>query len=391
MDTTTSPVSPTPPFLRDPQGFSGAEKALLICAGLAIITLTGYLVSGGSRQAATDARTALFEQGKTSPQWQRAVNPMSAGEVQHPSMLGKTGLDPDDPGFRKGAGGPASGTPNLVYRGGPVIANVKIVTVFWENGKNTVNQTVKDKIGGFYKAAVDSPYMDWLSEYDTHIKGSDGSPGTDQHIGRGTYGGDVTIHPTSGDSITNKDIQAEINRQIDAGNLPKPDANTLYMIHFPPAVQIDLDGSKSCQEFCAYHNTMQRDGKNVYYGVMPDVGAGSACASGCGGDSDSFNNQTSVASHEMIEAVTDPAVGLATGSGPPLGWYDDKNGEIGDICNAQQGKIPGTDYTVQKEWSNTAGGCVVVGSGVAKGGKGKPKKPPTGQDTVATATVGPMP
>src|SRR5207253_825562 len=43
----------------------------------------------------------------------------------------------------------------------------------------------------------------------------------------------------------------------------------------------------------------------------------------------------------------------------PLAWYAPAGtcGEIGDICNAQQGAVAG--YTVQKEWSNVAGACVV--------------------------------
>jgi len=44
----------------------------------------------------------------------------------------------------------------------------------------------------------------------------------------------------------------------------------------------------------------------------------------------------SVASHELVEATTDPAAGLATTFAPPLAWYDRAFGEIGDICTAQQ-------------------------------------------------------
>ena len=60
--------------------------------------------------------------------------------------------------------------------------------------------------------------------------------------------------------------------------------------------------------------------------------------------------------HEFIEAITDPEVGFAQSDGPPLGWYDPNNGEIGDICNAQHGTITvnGVTYTVQREWSNSA-------------------------------------
>jgi hypothetical protein len=57
---------------------------------------------------------------------------------------------------------------------------------------------------------------------------------------------------------------------------------------------------------------------------------------------------TSTSSHELCEAITDPI--------PGQGWYDDSNGEIGDIC-AWKTKQVGA-YTVQLEWSNTAGNCI---------------------------------
>ena len=63
---------------------------------------------------------------------------------------------------------------------------------------------------------------------------------------------------------------------------------------------------------------------------------------------------------ELIEAVTDPAVGIATTFGPPLAWYDRTNGEIGDICNGQQGTTTGNgrSYVIQLEFSNSANNCV---------------------------------
>jgi len=48
----------------------------------------------------------------------------------------------------------------------------------------------------------------------------------------------------------------------------------------------------------------------------------------------------------------------AGGTGRPnvQGWYDDANGEIGDICAWKTKKLG--QYTVQLEWSNTAEACV---------------------------------
>ncbi len=239
-----------------------------------------------------------------------------------------------------------STTTHLTYYGGPVLSNVRVYTVFWNASVNYQSQ-----LPGFYQTIIQSPYFDWLSEYDTPT----------QSIGRGTFGGTIVDDaPPAGTTIDDSQIQQEVDRLITAGRLPaNTDGNDLYMFYFPPGLTITQGGQSSCQAFCAYHGTLSRNGQYTYYGVVPDLGG--ACASGCG-NSDQFSNTTSVSSHEMIEAVTDAAVGLATSNASPLAWYDSNNGEIGDICNAQQGQVSG--YTVQKEWSNSLGSCILTNPNV---------------------------
>jgi hypothetical protein len=235
---------------------------------------------------------------------------------------------------------------HLKYYGGPVLANVKVVNVFWNS--SVAHQTEVNK---FYTDILGSQYFDWLGEYDTPT----------QHIGHGSFIGAVTdtAAPT-GSTITNDQIQAELSRLLDGNVVPANDgANLLYMIYFPSGVKIQLDGSNSsCVQFCAYHNTYTHAGKNVYYGVMPDVNSG-ACSFGCG-TGGPVPNLTAVSAHELVEAVTDGAVGLVQGDQPvaPLAWYDQTNGEIGDICVGQTGTVNG--QTVQLEWSNFANACIAT-------------------------------
>jgi hypothetical protein len=236
---------------------------------------------------------------------------------------------------------------HLSYFGGPVISSVKAVPVYWTSAVN-----FQTGLHSFYAGVTNSTYLDWLSEYDTPT----------QSIGRGTAtAGIVDPAPPAGTNLTDAQIQAEINRLINAGTVPAPDANTLYMMHFPPGISItDSSGARSCAQFCAYHGTFTRSGAFVYYGVIPDLAA-AGCAGGCG-TSTTFNNTTSVSSHELIEAVTDAAVGVATTFSAPLAWYDPTNGEIGDICNGQQGSVLGGDgvtYNVQQEFSNQLSSCIV--------------------------------
>jgi len=242
----------------------------------------------------------------------------------------------------------------LVYQGGKVIPNVKAYNVNW--GPN-VTAIVKSNRAGFYTDITNSAYYDWLSEYNTAgKKGADGQPGSEQKIGRGTFGGSFTITPTStSTSITDDDIKAQLAASLDAGTLPAPDENSIYMFDFPPGVVISLGTDTSCTVFCAYHGTITYKGKSVPYGVLPDMSTGSGCENGCGTGTP-LDNYSSVASHELVEATTDMEVGLATALGRPLAWYDSSQGEIGDICNGQQDKVG--NWTVQKQWSNAKGACI---------------------------------
>src|SRR5437899_2540476 len=63
-------------------GFTGAEKALMICFGLAVVAIGGSLVMRGSGSAATDARRALADRSGGGGKIDGVVQPMqSAGKV----------------------------------------------------------------------------------------------------------------------------------------------------------------------------------------------------------------------------------------------------------------------------------------------------------------------
>ena len=255
----------------------------------------------------------------------------------------------------------APGGAHLSYNGGKVIQNVHISQVLYGSGTYLPELTSMAglNMASSYTQMVTSGVFDWLAEYNTTVPA--------QSIGRGTYGGSFQITPATsrnGSTIDDESIQAEIAAQISAGVLAVPDDHQIYMVHFPSGKTITQGGSSSCVAggFCAYHGTFKIGLQNVYYGVLPALAGG--CATGCGRGT-AFQNQQSVSSHELIEAVTDAEVGLATVIGPPLAWYDPNNGEIGDICNAQHGTFTGTDgntYTIQQEFSNQQNDCITTRS-----------------------------
>ena len=244
----------------------------------------------------------------------------------------------------------------LLYHGGPVLAQVKVYAVMW--GSN-VDSATQSGIGEMLSATVNSTYFDMLKEYSTTINAVDGRKGTQQRIGRGSFGGTVVIQPANAKlTITDDEIGAELEHQIDIGVLPKPDENTVFMTYYPAGMTIDLQGSLSCEVFCGYHHSFaSRAYGTLYYGVHPDLGGN--CALGCGVATSRFENLTSVTAHELAEAVTDPAVMATGGPAYPDAWNTTKGEEIGDLCSSENTKLSvgGSSFVLQQAFDNASGGC----------------------------------
>jgi hypothetical protein len=226
----------------------------------------------------------------------------------------------------------AVGTPLLTYRGGPLLAAVKVVTLYWGDAWSADLVDLAARVDTFFDDILSSELMDQLAEY--------GVPG--MPIGRGTrIGRAVVTDPAPAIVVDDAAIRALLTGVLadPASEVPTPDPDTLYVVYTPPGTTVAMGGSRSCQAFCGYHDAI--DGR-VFYAVMPYPGC-----QGCTGGLDLFAALTSISSHELCEAVTDPV--------PGSGWYDDLHGEIGDICAWQTRQVGG--YTVQLEWSNAAGAC----------------------------------
>jgi hypothetical protein len=108
-------------------------------------------------------------------------------------------------------------------------------------------------------------------------------------------------------------------------------------------------------------------GEVIPFGVVPDFKTGPCSQSFCVTDSAHyFRDVTSVHSHELAEAVTDPDVTFNLGDTAyiaPSAWCDLHYGEIGDICNYQEQAltfVSGRTWYVQRLWSNAANKCVAL-------------------------------
>ncbi len=230
--------------------------------------------------------------------------------------------------------GKAPTTPaQLVYGNGPLLTSVQVFTIFWGTAwQQAPNSSTLPSINSFFDAILTSSLIDQLAEYSTPTL----------QIGHGTHIGTITLTTSDpGTSVDDSAIQQMLNDNI-ANNsaFPKPTANTLYFVYLPSGVTVTQGGSSSCTSFCGYHDAIN---SQIFYAVMPYPDC-----SGCVSSLAPLDALTQTSSHELCEAITDPV--------PGQGWYDQANGEIGDICAWKSKQVAG--YTVQQEWSNSATSCV---------------------------------
>src|SRR6202035_5074820 len=130
--------------------------------------------------------------------------------------------------------------------------------------------------------------------------------------------------PVLGQSVSDNSIQHMLQQEIATNaQFPKPGPTLLYFVYLPPGVVVSQGGAHSCQAFCGYHNDIN---SRIFYAVMPYPGC-----HGCTGTLAAFDALTSTSSHELCEAITDAVPGQA--------WYDQANGEIGDICAWKTKKV----------------------------------------------------
>jgi hypothetical protein len=236
----------------------------------------------------------------------------------------------------------------VVTSGGPVLAMPKIVPVFFSNDDLTgiVPQLADftSKVGGtqYWAAAV-----------------------TEYGVGAATGETPVMLTETAPATIADTDIQTWLAGKLNGDDpaWPAADDNTVYALFYPSGTTITQSGGpgggqQSCTSFGGYHDNITLDANhgtmNVAYAVVP------RCAS-----FDMFTGidaVTAAASHELIEAATDPypSVDPAYSTVDELHFYWQRalgGGEVGDMCAQFDGsftKFAELPYLVQRTWSNKA-------------------------------------
>jgi hypothetical protein len=294
--------------------------------------------------------------------------------------------------------GPVLTNPGL----GPVLPNVQLQAVYYTDLSGTasadkLNATALDAYLA-YLASSTSGFLAQLTQYQpnahgqvigagTAVKGvangvtpSGSNPtetnGTGGHwtgpvVYNSAFQGNVPTGTPSGMIIPSM-LSTLIDNAPGNGVSLKLDSNgnneTEFIVFVPFGTVVDLGGgSTSLNSFAGYHTSFVYTGSNstfvnqfIYYAAIPYPTANPATDGGTQlavPTLNSFEEQTSVTSHEVAECVTDP-----------LGnsWIDQSLGDSGEVADLESwnymtiknpsGSVTPSQYVVQNLWSNTANG-----------------------------------
>jgi hypothetical protein len=193
-----------------------------------------------------------------------------------------------------------------------VLSEVHVYLVFWGSAWSAAPTPTIADVTNAVETLLASPHTSGLAQYG--------------NIGQGRLGGRVVV--TSSDPpnpFRDADIVGLLHRLIESGDLvePEDDRQALYVVMLPPGVGFVKPGVVGEHSFFMYLDLTDPrlppdfEVANAHYGWVSNDGT--------------LDSVTTVFSHELVEACTDPegtAIQGLPGTCARDGWC-----EIGDVCS----------------------------------------------------------
>ena len=166
-------------------------------------------------------------------------------------------------------------------------------------------------------------------------------------------------HLTGTVAATDAEVRSIITANV-SGTTPAWGAaneQTIYSVFLPMGTTFDDgNGGKCCVEYDGYHDDFTTMGVDITYAIQ------CSCTPQFPPGITALQELTTTASHETVEAVTDPRPeqDFAFGEVDPghSVWAYVTDGELGDLCEfadtAYWTDAPNMTYTIQRMWSNAA-------------------------------------
>jgi hypothetical protein len=258
----------------------------------------------------------------------------AAGHVSSeplPVILWQRGARPEKP-----SGGPLSPGSNLLDHGGRILPASHVYTIWWGDPGRWPADAVTG-LDALFSGVEGTSFLGIAGQY---MRGGS----IDSAYLPSNYA-DPSSPPTRKPRVSA--IVAEACKVIGAHGLAA-DPAAIYFVFastFPGGVN-----------YCAWHSYGTCNGVTIQVAYMPNTTGIAGCDPGdlysCNGYSQGTRSLANVASHELMEAITDPTLSA---------WYDPAGSEIGDKCAWQFSScvsLTTGSFQLQEEWSNSAGGCV---------------------------------
>ena len=292
--------------------------------------------SSGGTDASPEAVAFTRDAGATSDAPDGAVDAAADGDGYHNQAPHCVRTDAGIPeAFDAGGQPDVISLPQVVTFGGTTLHHPTFISVTFPS------DTLADELQDFTASVGCTDYWHAIS--------------VDYGVGEAVAGPPVALTEKAPANIDDSAIAKWLAAKINAKDpkFPKPAADTVYALWYPESTTITLQGSSSCNSFGGYHNgTRLADGTPISYAVIP------RCPQGGGTILDGL---TVAASHEFIEACTDPQPFDAPAYESPdpnhSGWLIAGASEVGDMCEFDQSAFyqpPGYPWYVQKTYSNRA-------------------------------------
>lgn len=250
----------------------------------------------------------------------------AAGEPGEGGAGGQAGAG-GDPGAAGAAGftvAKHSPYPKFYPAKGRVLKHMQLVTVTYADYKHTA---VVESMGDWMMTSG------WLSKTAGEYGVGDGS-----HLAK------VVLPGPAPSSLTEVQIRKLLLERIADGTLPSPPdpyaSEYFYLLYFPLSTHITGSNGTSCKTYTGYHDEIVGEVVHVPYGVVPECNTAPLPA---------LQQLEASASHEVLEAATDPDVVHAPAwvnldSGSSFG-----GSELADLCVDENVTLDG--FTVQRFWS----------------------------------------
>jgi hypothetical protein len=233
------------------------------------------------------------------------------------------------------SGGHTGSSSNLLFHNGEIIPIASVTAIFWGPGWTSYTGDKVTGIDKFYKGFNGSTYANTSDEY----SGTNG-----QVTSALTYNGNLVDGTAASGGGSTSAILSEVAREITT-----PVLGGYYPVY--------VDLPRGSAGYCGWHSWGTINGVLVQFAFFWNLDGDPGCnpQSTVLGESQGLAAIANTSAHELSEARTDP---------DGTGWYDRQGQENGDKCNWNflgQSSVTfsnGSQWKVQSEWSNKAGGCI---------------------------------